>query len=534
VRSLARKLVVSGATGLLMVATAWAGISLTPAGIAKPVTSATSKANGLPRLESKGSLRVASAADDLGADELLVGASKIDIAPLPDASKGEVWEHDPRKCTNVEDGDPAGSTGYATDSKSPWPENPNCIYAGGFGVGPAQPLVAFDDQFGLWTRSVAFLRDGKAVVLTILDAEGYFGRYNKMCAPEKACGARDLAEQLGAEFNLPASSFVFAATHSHAAPDFIGGWGGVPVWYMRQVAESMRESVRRAINGARPATLEAGEVVAHQFNAERRDTYWSAEDPSLNWVRALGRDGSTIATTGTYSAHPTSFGGSWTVANADWPGQFDKGVESRFGGVGLVFNAGLGNMSARANNHGSMGAGLAQLVPALGAGTAVPSPVINTKQAAWDQPITNGPLGSLGAFGLFDRPFGGPASVTAGKSADRPCASASALSVNVAVTAAKIGGILVTAAPGEIFSNASNTIEERAPITALAIGQANDALGYMPQEFEFDVPTQQGTGFVQPPGPNGQDVVEYEEAYSLDRCFGEKSLTTQMALLDQL
>jgi hypothetical protein len=210
--------------------------------------------------------------------------------------------------------------------------------------------------------------------------------------------------------------------------------------------------------------------------------------------------------------------------------QFDATVENRFGGIGIVFNAGLGNMSARANNHGSMGIGLAGLVPAVGSGTLVANPVVSVKQEQWDQPVTNVPLGSLGAAGLFDRPFGGPASVTAGKSPGHPCVSAGAISVHVAATAGKIGGVYVTAAPGEIFSNASNTIEEQAPITALAIGQANDALGYMPQEFEFDAPSQQGLGFSQP-NVNGGKGWEYEEAYSLDRCFGEKSLTTQLKLL---
>jgi hypothetical protein len=300
---------------------------------------------------------------------------------------------------------------------------------------------------------------------------------------------------------------------------------------MRQVAEAMRQSVRDAVANLQPATLQAGDTIARQFNGERRDTYWSAEDPTLNWVRAIARDGSTIATAGTFAAHATSFGSSWSIANADWPGQFDKAVETRFGGIGLVFEAGLGNMSASGNNRGSMGASLAAVLPA--SGTLVTNPVVSVKQERWDQPVTNIPLGSLGGAGLFDRPFSGPASVSAGKSTGKPCVSASPVSAHVAATAARIGGVYVTAAPGEIFSNASNTIEERGGITALAIGQANDALGYMPQSFEFDAPTQQGPGFVQPE-VNGGDFFEYEEAYSIDRCFGDMTLATQIKLLRQL
>jgi hypothetical protein len=117
--------------------------------------------------------------------------------------------------------------------------------------------------------------------------------------------------------------------------------------------------------------------------------------------------------------------------------------------------------------------------------------------------------------------------VEAGKSANKPCRSASAMSARVNVVAAKIGGVVVTSAPGEIFANYSNTIEERSSITALAIGQANDALGYMPQSFETDHAGRQGVGFV------GQ-VAEYEDAYSIDHCFGDVALEKTLGLLGSL
>ncbi|HVL89737.1 MAG TPA: hypothetical protein VM841_05825, partial [Actinomycetota bacterium] len=124
--------------------------------------------------------------------------------------------------------------------------------------------------------------------------------------------------------------------------------------------------------------------------------------------------------------------------------------------------------------------------------------------------------------------FAGPATVTAGKSSQHPCRSAGPTSARVNVVAAKIGGVVVTSAPGEIFANFSNTIEERSPITALAIGQANDALGYMPQSFESDHAARQGLGFV------GKPYFEYEDAYSIDACFGDMALETTLRLLGTL
>jgi hypothetical protein len=324
--------------------------------------------------------------------------------------------------------------------------------------------------------------------------------------------------------------------------DFIGGWGGVPQWYMDDVAAAMRSSVLQTL-GAEPcpagqdpsspscvplqaATIEGGDVLARNLNGERRDSYRSAEDPSLNWMRASAADtGATIATLGTFAAHATSFGGSAIKAHADWPGVFDKTVEDRFGGIGLMFEAGLGNMSSRGG--AMMGRTLGELVP--DEGTAVADPAVNAKQEFWDQPITNLPLNTLGGAGFFDRAFGGPATVEVAKpNWSVPCRSAGATSVRVSVTAARVGNILITAAPGEVFSNFTNTLEERGGLTTLAIGQANDALGYMPQSFETDDKARQGGGFI------GAGVFEYEDAYSIDRCFGDKALETTIRLLGEL
>ncbi|HVL80397.1 MAG TPA: hypothetical protein VM840_02240, partial [Actinomycetota bacterium] len=143
---------------------------------------------------------------------------------------------------------------------------------------------------------------------------------------------------------------------------------------------------------------------------------------------------------------------------------------------------------------------------------------------------TNSGLLALGTPGFFDRPFSQlPATVTAGKNRNKPCVSASPVSVKTKVTAAKIGDLVVTGAPGEIFANYSNTIKERSSIAALAIGAADDGLGYIIQAFETDHAGRQVTGFVAP-----MQAVEYEDAYSIDACFGDKALETTVALLGTL
>ena len=74
--------------------------------------------------------------------------------------------------------------------------------------------------------------------------------------------------------------------------------------------------------------------------------------------------------------------------------------------------------------------------------------------------------------------------------------SASPQSVELSASAIKIGNdIEITASPGEVFSNLTNTIKEKAGVITMPLAQANDALGYMPQSFEMSPVGQQGLGF---------------------------------------
>ena len=122
-----------------------------------------------------------------------------------------------------------------------------------------------------------------------------------------------------------------------------------------------------------------------------------------------------------------------------------------------------------------------------------------------------------------------------GKDPDKlQCSSASPVSAEVSASAARIGDELaLTAAPGETFSNFSNTLKEQSGATVtMPLGQANDALGYMPQSFELNPVGQQGLGFV---GElQGYMFVNYEDSYAIDKCFGDMALETSIGLLDEL
>ncbi len=535
-RPVARAAVAGLVGGLVLVGSAWAGVVGAPVADAPlrgadPVSGLLDPASGSePVTVADGAPESAALPASAG---LRVGAAKRSITPRPD-DYGGTWVTDPAACRTLDPGvlQQLGShpeqAQHLASAGSPWPENPDCIYQGGFGIGPMNPVSSFDQEYGLWVRSIAIGDGTNTIVLTVVDGEGWLWDYASKCDD---CGAKQLGQDLGAELGIDPAGIVIAATHSHAAPDFIGGWGFVPDWYMTQVTDSIRASVRDAVASMEPAVIEFGEVRARQFNHERRDTYRSAEEQQLGWLRAYvpgpGKQVRVIATLGAYAAHPTTMGTNDGVADPDWVGRFERSLEDRFGGVGLHFQTGLGNMSA----SGDTGPGLAALVPPVGQGRQVTVPSVSARQARWRQPVTNVPLTALGLPGFFDRTFDPvPASVSVGKSDTAPCVSSSPVSVEVAASAIRIGDQLaITTGPGEEFSNLTNTIKEHSPAAVtLPLAQANDALGYMPQSFELNPVGQQGLGFV----AGGYLIVNYEDSYAIDRCYGDMALETTLDLLD--
>ncbi len=548
-RVLLRSVVVGGLTGSLALTAAWAGIGVAPAPVptpslpvSAPAVPGTSTAAVLP-----GGLALAVNPAKLAPGRALVGAAKTSIAPRPkDMAKrfpGARWETDPKECKTLDQNEVARLTsggkttepldGFASNG-TPWPENPDCIYMGGFGIGPMNPVKAFDPVDGLWVRSFAVSDGSQTLVMTVIDGEGWLWDYKNKCTD---CGAKQIAAALAADPALKArgvtaASHLLHATHSHASPDFIGGWGFVPDWYMAQVTDSIKATARRAVLSMEQATLETGAEDARAFNSERRDTYRAAEEQQISWLRARSVDGKrTIATVGAYAAHPTTRGTNNMVASADWPGLFEKRVEQRFGGIGLHFMTGLGNVSASGGT--AIGTKLADLLPLPGKGRPVDDTDLRVKQVTYRSALTNVPLDALGTPGFFDRKFDPlPVAVSVGENPNAPCTSASPQSVELPVTVAKLGDdIVLTTGPGEEFSNLTNTIKEKAAgKVVFPLAQVNDALGYMPQSFELNPVGMQGLGFV----AGGYVFVNYEDSYAIDRCVGDGVLETTLAALTAL
>jgi hypothetical protein len=611
-RRIAKTLLTSFIVGMLSIGMAWAGAGLIPVNGVTNENSGSQNRNWLQEAPAEGEEGAEAQAQSAGplealqADQVYAGSHKVNIAPRPEDYNG-TWERNQAHCetlTAPHEFEP----GHATDFRVRWHENSNCLYAGGFDLGPANALVNFNEEYGLWARATAISDGQDTVVVMLLDGAYYFAEYASMCNDNPAhasaydgdgpganqytqdCGFRDLQNSMAAKYGytgpdargehgIEPASFFLASSHAHASPDFVGAWGGVPRWYMQQVEDSMREAVYGAIDTMQPTFVEAGEILYRAGNNSRRGHYHAAEEAGYSWMRFVAEDDAepvcttpapspsptkpkaggnphntpapapsptcttppptrrAVATIGTYAAHPVNSAGG--TAYADLSGVYAKRAEERFGGTGIYFQTGFGNMSSNGSRT-ALGNNLVQMLPDLGAGQQVTGNLdVKTVMRTFDQPVTNTVLAGGGMSGVFDRPMEQrPSAISISKDSLSPdaehsphkrCNSASPITVNSQVSVARIGSLLITGGPGELFSNYTNTIKEKnlGGVT-FPLSLVNDGLGYIMQSVETDHGGRQAVGFVNGP------LSEYEDAYSIDACFGDHALEQTLEGMRQL
>jgi hypothetical protein len=552
------RLVVAGVVaGALLVGSAWAGIGLVPVRVDDtPLPTLP----GAPTPEAGRDTRTTRDAAPNGDARLPDGALLVgaDVTPLtPDPDRWQTTD-----CVTLDDSavDP-GLTHLAdkavADMTGSWPRSPDCIYLGGYGIGPMRPATGVDPYAGINVRSVAISNGSDTVLWQIVDMVGFFARYrDDLC---DGCGILDIRRAIGAKTGLPLEAIAIGSTHTHGGADGYGAWGGLPTWYREQVRDAVIASALAAVDALEPATLTIGGLDLRAFNNERRDHYYSTPDYGAVWLQARsaapGRRGDVLATLVNYAAHPVVLG-TQTLLHGDWPAVSAKVLGADLGGVGLVFEGGLGNVSpagARADHDHTgdgeiddydkvvdLGSRIAGAVAAdiEHGGTALSTNDIRAVRVPITHPATNTVLvgGALG--GLLDRDFAvdGDAAAPGGayewakqSTSPRRCVTVGPLSIVTEVAAYRIGGLLtVVTGPGELFSNLTEVLKSKARAGAetggrtMVFSQTQDSLGYIIQSFEVDP-----VGGVAEYVPQ-VDVAEYEEFFMVDRCFGDHVLQTQL------
>ena len=100
----------------------------------------------------------------------------------------------------------------------------------------------------LYARALAFA-DGKGGSLILVHTTniGLFASYKTIAG----VGAYHVRQEIAARTGVPADHVIVQADHSHAGPDTIGIWGGVPTSYLQQLQDAAVDAAVRGVGGAR-------------------------------------------------------------------------------------------------------------------------------------------------------------------------------------------------------------------------------------------------------------------------------------------
>ena len=363
------------------------------------------------------------------------------------------------------------------------PPDGSSVFLGGYGLGPERPSTGVLEP--IYVR--AFVVNGPNGTLAfaqnethdILAAKGIMGQLDVAAAVVRGTvrfGLQCLNETL----------------HSHAGPDTIGVWGGVPESYLTYLRDQTVAAIVAAYESRTPAELSIGAVDATDLIRSQFDAPPNAVvDGELRVLVATepGDATSVIAAMINFSAHATVMGSDNTLISGDWPSVVASSIESELGiDTALVMVADVGRTQPQRDIGGgdtneerlrSYGAlveerallAMADLEPVEG-------DEVSVTQRFLRETYTNPILPFVVLQGLILR------------SNTPPWLSAEEETIGTVVSAARIGNVLFAAVPGEGYPAIQLAMEERVEAQQhFFFGLANDQLGYLiaPEEGYPDI-----------------------------------------------
>lgn len=209
------------------------------------------------------------------------------------------------------------------------------VYLAGFGSRGRKALGVHDP---LYARALLLSDGEKTAALVALDLLGFF---------------REDVEKVRRSLNLdPEKEYVLiAATHNHSSPDTLGLWGpflgisGVDAKYQDYVRSRIAELI-----GILKTRLEPAQIVAAQGRIKMRGLAVDYRDPvvmdpALAVLRLQSLNGNkTIATVVNWSAHPEVLGPENRQLTADYPGALCGNLEKRESGTCVFFSRSIGGL----------------------------------------------------------------------------------------------------------------------------------------------------------------------------------------------
>jgi hypothetical protein len=370
------------------------------------------------------------------------------------------------------------------------------LYQGGYGP-PFLRGTAEGVHDSLYARTFAIGYGDDAAIFTIVDAVGLGNQWT-----------REIRMKAALATGVSAQRIVVAATHSHAAPDFMGLWGGVSDGYRTKVIDTIVASMQSAWDGREAADLSVSSSIGD--NGNRRD--WPFTDQTIELVQAHAHDdGALLGTMVAFAAHPVVLPESNKLLSRDYCGYAVDALETSSGAPVVWFNGILGDVSPRvpageyadsfaaAQAYGELLA--TQAVAMLDGATPVSLGMVH-RHETWELPVSNALFNLAGQLGILDYDF-----VQMGLSG----------TVDTQSAYFRLGTeIQIVAFPGESLTRNGLPIKDVMPAPhKLILGNAGDALGYFVPSDEWQT------------GLNDN----YEESISMGMTVGD---TTRDILIDMI
>jgi len=382
------------------------------------------------------------------------------------------------------------------------------VHLGGYGLGsgPVVGPILGDRQAtgilgpGVTARAFIVATDNNpadALVIESIETQGSFVAYQ-----QGPYGLEDIRKQAATATGIPVERIIVDTNHTHAGPDTIGAWGGVPTPYLAYIASQSVAAIADAWANRQDATLwlattDASDLQSNQFSNDPNN---QVMDSQMRVLQARGSGGEAVATLLNLSIHPTVMGGDNTLVSADWSGPVQQLLETKYGGGAVAVSGTLGR--SQPNDGPSYAAcsdqtGLAQQYCAL---DHYAHRVANRVEAAVADatPLTGAPVVDGHSYFiaevahnalLLGATVGGAAIGAPIARADTP-PWATGNVVGTVTFSGRIGDILVSGGPGEMYPQIpAAVVDAVTPArTQLVVGLAGDQLGYILAPFPGSYP----------------------------------------------
>jgi hypothetical protein len=391
-----------------------------------------------------------------------------------------------------------GAAAVSTDPPEPY-DGSICI--GGYGSFCTRAMKRVEDP--MFARAVAVTGDGgageTAIVITTTSI-GLFAAYKDENGGGN--GIYDIRQEVARRLPVPADSVVVQSDHSHAGPDVIGLWGGVPEWWMELQREAVVEAAVQAWSRREPAVLKVASVQGPPTKSSYSFGPGAERDDEFRLLVADAPDGDRLLTLVNYSPHATVLGSSnKDGTSGDWTAWAAQEAEALYGGFGMGAVGSIGSTDwnkvdgsqaareaeARQRLRTLMARATDVLVPVRGSGVAVQSTFLREQLA---QPVLAANF-LPGIVGLL-----GQGELRIDRATTPPWYSGGL--VGTYAGALRLGDLFVAVAPGEVFPRVNRILRETVEAQDhFFLGAANDFLGYMTESEESYLQTlQEGATFL--------------------------------------